>query len=151
MLTIRKSPKSRVLYNQKFFTIHTNVNNAYTMKPKSNERTCMVAFKNSHDAILVGGMIEEYYNYTREWPDFEKVGLRLPHGTIKVLNHLEMRASTFDSIKEECARNVLNIFLIEAIHRNKDAYSMRGSIIQLNNTLDFYKARFDELINGTEA
>lgn len=132
--------------NRKYYTIHSSKNNAFTLKLGEEVRTAIVGFANIDDAFRIGNMIETHFVEKREWPDTTQTGtIFLPSGKIEDLSHIFIHQWTFDELKIECTRNILDMVSVDAIIEKKSAYSFSGNLYRFHADVDFYKLRFDEI------
>lgn len=132
--------------NRKYYTIHSNENNAFTLRVTDHARTAIVGFRNVDDAALLGAMIETYYIEKKEWPDMSSVGnLILPEGRLNKLAYIFVRQWEFDELKVECTRNILDMISVEEIVNKNTSYSLTGNMYSFEAPDEFYKARFDEI------
>lgn len=132
--------------NKKYYTIHSNSNNAFTLKINENIRTAIVGFREVGDAALIGAMIETHYLEKKEWPVTTNVGtLILPEGRLSQLVHIFIREWEFDDLKVECTRNILDMISVNEILKKKERYSFEGNLFRFEAPDDFYKMRFDEI------
>jgi hypothetical protein len=132
-----------------YYTLHSHPNNAFTMKINEKQNTAIVGFKDIDDAILIGRMIETYYWREKELPDMTQIGaLILPSPDIgDVLNHLYIQKWEFEELQLHCTRNILNLLSVQSFNNTKTGYSLVGDVYSFEaNDLDFYRARFDELL-----
>lgn len=145
-------PKSAVRTNQKprkYFTIHSNRNNAFTLKINEDIRTAIVGFRDIDDAVSISNMIETHYIEKKEWPDTSQAGtLILPEGRLKELVHVFIRQWDFDDLKLECTRNVLDMISVDEILKKKSSYSFSGSLFKFSAPPEFYQNRFSELFES---
>jgi hypothetical protein len=155
MLTINPPPSRPAKLaqtNQRpktYYTIQSNKNNAFSMKVKQNDKTCLVGFKNIKNAILLGKMIETYYNQNGEMPDTQNgEPLFLPEpGKGEVLRRLFVQQWNLEDLKLECARNVLDLLSVDNYKNSKTGYNFTGELYKFEVTdADFYRARFEELL-----
>ena len=132
-----------------YYTIQSNKNNAFAMKVSQNDKTCLVGFKNINNAILIGRMIETYYNQNGEMPDTQNgEPLFLPGpGKSEVLSRLFVQKWDLEDLKVECARNVLDLLSVDNYKNSKTGYNFSGELYKFEvSDLDFYRARFEELL-----
>ena len=133
----------------KYYTLHTNQNNAFTLIMNDTSRTGIVGFKEWDDAMLIGRMLETHYVRQLEWPDTKIEGqLTLPAamGPPDVLRHLYIQTWQFDELKLLCTSNVLDMISVDGIASKKSGYSFEGSVFRFEAPPDFYKLRFNELM-----
>ena len=142
-------PVTRTPTNQKgrkYYTIHSNENNAFTLRVNDDIRTAMVGFRNVDDAVLIGSMIETHFIENKEWPEMANVGaLVLPQNRLSELVYIFVRQWDFDELKLECTRNILDLISVDEIVNNNVKYSITGDLYSLDAPYDFYKNRFDEI------
>ena len=132
--------------NRKYYTIHSNSNNAFTLKLNENIRTAIVGFRDVEDAAMIGCMIETHYVEKKEWPVTTDVGvLVLPEGRLNQLVHIFIREWEFDELKVECTRNILDMISVNEVLKKKERYSFDGNLFRFEAPDDFYKMRFDEI------
>lgn len=129
-----------------YYTIHSNTNNAFTLKLNEDVRTAIVGFVKIEDAVTVGNMIETYYIEKKEWPDLYVTGdLSLPEGRLDNLAHIFVREWEFDNLKIDCTKNFLDFISVEKLSPKKSKYSLQGNMYTFDAPVEFYRERFDEL------
>lgn len=133
--------------NRKYYTIHSNKNNAFTLKLNEDVKTAIVGFKDIDDAVRIGNMIETYFVAHKEWPDMHEPGqLYLPNGRLEDLSRVFIQQWEFDDLKINCTRNFLDFISVEKIiPKNPSSYSLSGDMYSFSASFDFYRNRFDEL------
>ena len=132
--------------NRKYYTIHSNENNAFALRVNDDIRAAMVGFRDVDDAGLIGCMIETHFIEKKEWPDMANFGtLVLPEGRFNKLVHVFIRQWEFDALKLECTRNILDLISVDKIVKKKASYSVAGNLYSLEAPCEFYKNRFDEI------
>lgn len=143
-------PRPAVQTNQKprrYYTIHSNINNAFTLKINDDVRTAVVGFRELTDAVMIGTMIETHFVEKKEWPDTTKTGtLILPEGRLEDLAHIFIRQWDFDDLKMECTKNVLDMISVDGILKKKSSYSFSGNLYRFEAPFEFYQKRFNELL-----
>lgn len=143
-------PQSAARTNQKarkYYTIHSNLNNAFTLRLNEDVRTAVVGFRDLDDAVLIGTMIETHFVEKKEWPDTTRTGtLVLPEGRLANLVHIFIRQWDFDDLKLECTKNILDMISVDEIARKSTSYSFEGSLFKFEATPEFYMKRFNELL-----
>lgn len=155
MATIAPPAKPRVQLQtaqtkRKFYTIHSNRNNAFALKLNEDARTAIVGFAELDDAVRIGNMIETYFVEKKEWPDTAQAGpLVLPVGQLEDLAHIFIRLWEFDELKVECTRNFLDLIGVEKIVPKNETYSLGGSLYKFDAPIGFYRERIQELFDGT--
>lgn len=133
---------------QNFFTLHTNPNDAFTLKLNANTKTSIVGFKEWDDALFIGKMIETYFVREKEWPDTRKEGsLVLPSaGGGDVLHHLYIQKWDFDELKVTCTKNFMDLIGVDGIIKKKlGGYTFDGNVYKFQAEWDFYRLRLKEL------
>lgn len=152
MATISAPPKRPTLKppvkqrDRKYYTIHSNPNNAFSIRLRDDIRTAIVGFRNVDDAALLGAMIETYYIEKKEWPDMSSVGtLILPEGRLNKLVYIFVRQWEFDELKLECTRNILDMISVDEVLKKKSSYSLAGNLYSFDAPDEFYRNRFDEI------
>jgi len=131
-----------------FFTIHTQPNDAFTLKLHNDARTSVVGFKDWDDALFIGKMIETHFIREKEWPDTREAGsLILPNSTVgDVLNHIYIQKWDFDELKMTCTKNFLDLIGVEGIIKKKlGGYTFDGNVYKFSAEWDFYRLRLKEL------
>ena len=145
-------PRLNARTNQKpryYYTIHSNRNNAFTLKINDDLRTAVVGFREVEDAVTISTMIETHYIEKKEWPDMTQVGtLILPEGRFDNLVHVFIRQWEFDELKVECTRNILDMISVDQILKKKASYSFAGSLYKFEGSPEFYQNRFNELFES---
>lgn len=131
---------------RKYYTIHSNNNNAFGLKLNEDVRTAIVGFAELDDAVRIGNMIETYFIERKEWPDTQIPGsLILPTGRLEDLVHIFIQKWEFDDIKVNCTRNFLDFICVERIVPNNSTYSLNGNRYIFEAPTDFYRERLTEL------
>jgi len=132
---------------RKYYTIHSNNNNAFSLKLNDDVKTAIVGFKDVDDAVKIGSMIETHFIQYKEWPETRDPStLILPSNRLTTLSHIFFRVWTFDDLKLECTNNFLDFITVESIASNKpDAYSLNGNFYAFEAPDEFYHNRIREL------
>jgi hypothetical protein len=133
---------------QNFFTIHTQPNDAFTLKLSADTKTSVVGFKDWDDALFIGKMIETYFVREKEWPDTREEGtLTLPSSSVgDVLRHVYIQKWDFDELKLTCTRNFLDLISVDGIIKKKlGGYTFDGNVYKFHADWDFYRTRLSEL------
>ena len=143
-------PHGSARTNQKplrYYTIHSNANDAFTLKIDDTTRTSVVSFRKWDDALLIGKMIETHYIQQKEWPDTRQTGsLVLPNSRVgDVLKHVYMQEWDYDELKVMCTQNTLDMITVDAILKKKSSYSFAGNQLRFEAPTEFYRMRFDQL------
>lgn len=132
-----------------FFTIHTQPNDAFTLRLNDDTKTSVVGFSDWDDAFFIGKMIETYFVREKEWPDTKEVGsLILPAANVPddVLSHLYIQKWDFDELKLICTRNFLDLIGVDGIIKKKlGGYTFDGNLYRFQADWDFYRMRLKEL------
>jgi hypothetical protein len=136
--------------NRKYYTLHTNKNDAFTLRVNEKARTSIVGFTDWDNAMFVGKMLETYFVSQMEWPMTYEVGaLILPsaQGPTDVLHHLYIQQWEFDELQLTCTRNFLDMISIDEIVKRKahGGYVFAGSAFTFDTDTDFYRQRLDEI------
>jgi len=132
--------------SRKYYTIHSNKNNAFTLKLSEDVRTAIVGFAKMEDAVRVGNMIETYYIEKKEWPDlYGSNELVLPEGRLGVLAHIFIEQWEFDELKLTCTSNFLDFISVEKLTPKSNKYGLAGDMYIFQAPDDFYRARLAEL------
>jgi hypothetical protein len=106
---------------RKYYTIHSNNNNAFSLKLNDDVKTAIVGFKDVDDAVRIGSMIETHFIL---W--------------------------TFNDLKMECTNNFLDFITVESIGSNKpESYSLNGNFYAFEAPEEFYQNRIRELYDMT--
>jgi hypothetical protein len=152
MATITPTVKPRVKLptaqtHRKYYTIHSNNNNAFSLKLNDNVRTAIVGFKDADDAVRIGSMIETHFIQHKEWPETREPGqLILPSNRLQTLSHIFIRVWAFDDLKFECTNNFLDFISVESIVSGKpESYSLNGNFYSFQAPEEFYQNRIREL------
>lgn len=133
--------------DRQYYTIHSNRNNAFTLKLNEDVRTAIVGFVKVEDAVIVGNMIETYYIEKKEWPSLHGVrDLSLPEGRLDDLAHVFIREWEFDEIKVNCTMNFLDFISVEKLTPRDAKYSLNGNLYIFEALTEFYRGRLDELV-----
>jgi hypothetical protein len=131
---------------RKYYTIHSNTNNAFTLRLNEDMRTAVVGFAEVEDAACVGNMIETYFIEKKEWPDVHSAGeLSLPEGRLSNLSYVFIKKWEFDDLKMYCTGNFLDFISVEKLVPKNTTYSLSGALYKFDAPMDFYRTRFDEL------
>jgi hypothetical protein len=145
-------PRQSVKTNQrsrKYYTLHTGVNDAFTLRVNEQARTSIVGFTEWDNAMFVGKMLESYFVDQMEWPATYEVGsLILPTGRGgDVLRHLYIQQWEFDELKLTCTKNFLDMISIDYIVKKKGqgGYVFAGNAISFEADPDFYRHRLGEI------
>ena len=134
---------------RKYYTIHSNPNNAFTLKINEDIRTAVVGFREITDALTISNMIETHYIEKKEWPDMAQIDtLILPEGRLTDLVYIFIREWEFDDLKFECTRNILDMISVDQILKKKSSYSFSGNTFQFSAPVEFYQNRFNELFES---
>jgi len=145
-------PRVSMRTNQKpryYYTIHSNRNNAFTLKINDDLRTAVVGFREIEDAVTISSMIETHYIEKKEWPDMSQIEtLILPEARLENLAHVFIRQWEFDDLKLECTRNILDMISVDQILKKKSSYSFSGNVFQFSAPPEFYQNRFNELFES---
>jgi hypothetical protein len=132
--------------SRKYYTIHSNRNNAFTLKLNEDSRTAIVGFAKMEDAFRVGNMIETYYIEKKEWPDlYGSVELILPEGRLSGLAHIFIEQWEFDELKITCTSNFLDFISVEKLTPESNKYGLSGDMYIFQAPDDFYRATLAEL------
>ena len=132
---------------RQYYTIHSNRNNAFTLKLNEDTKTAIVGFVKVEDAVVVGNMIETYYIEKKEWPSLYGVDdLSLPEGRLNHLSHVFVQEWEFDDIKMNCTRNFLDFISVEKLTPKNAKYSLDGNLYIFEAPTEFYRDRLDELV-----
>lgn len=146
-------PRSAPRTNQKsrkYYTLHTGINDAFTLRVNEKARTSIVGFTDWDNAMFVGKMLESYFVSQMEWPMTYEVGsLILPNSHVPddVLRFLYIQQWDFDDLKLTCTKNFLDMISIGDIIKKKGqgGYVFTGSAFKFEADWDFYRARLDEI------
>jgi hypothetical protein len=131
---------------RKYYTIHSNRNNAFTLKLNEDVRTAIVGFVKIDDAVRVGNMIETYYIEKKEWPDlYGAQDLMLPEGRLEGLSHIFVQQWEFDELKLTCTSNFLDFISVEKLTPRNSSYSLSGDVFTFDASPEFYRERISEL------
>ena len=132
--------------SRKYYTIHSNRNNAFTIKLNEDVRTAIVGFAKIEDAFRVGNMIETYYIEKKEWPDlYGAQDLVLPEGRVSELAHIFIEQWEFDELKLTCTNNFLDFISVDELTPRINKYGLAGAMYIFQAPDDFYRTRLDEL------
>jgi hypothetical protein len=128
-----------------YFTLHSKENDIFSIKIDECEKTTIVGFKNRSDAIFIGKMIETNFIQTNEWPGSGK--LFLPKSQVDTMQYVYVHKWDFEDLKVTCTSNILDMVSVDGIIDKDSAYSFSGHIYTFDAPMEFYKERFEELIN----
>jgi hypothetical protein len=127
---------------RRYYTLHSNNNNAFSLKLNDNVRTAIVGFRELGDAVQIGAMIETHFIHLNEWPETNMPGpLVLPSSRLSELNHIFIRNWAADELKFECTNNFLDLISVDSLDTNM----LNGNFITLEATDDFYRERIRQL------
>jgi hypothetical protein len=131
---------------RQYYTLHSNRNNAFTLKLNEDVRTAIVGFVKIEDALCIGNMIETYYIEQKEWPSLYRVeDLSLPEGRLNHLAHVFVQEWEFDELKINCTRNFLDMVSVEELEPRNAKYSLNGNLYIFDAPVEFYRERIAEL------
>lgn len=131
---------------QKYYTLHYNNNNAFTLKLSEHDKTAIVGFRKIEDAVRVGNMVETYFIEKKEWPDMHGTQeLVLPAGRLQGLAYVFIRDWDFDDLKFECTRNFIDFISVDKLTPKTTTYALSGSLYKFEANPDFYRERIAEL------
>ena len=148
---VKPRPKFRTNQkSQKYYTLHTCPNDAFTLRANDKSRTSIVGFKDWDNAIFVGKMLESYFISEMEWPETYNVGsLILPNSQAQddILRFLYIQQWEFDDLKLICTKNFLDMISIDDIVKRKaqSGYVFAGNAYKFEADWDFYRARLNEI------
>jgi hypothetical protein len=133
--------------SRKYYTLHTKPNDVFTTRMDDRLGTAVVSFGIREDAVLIGQMLEKYYETQNEWPDVTEEKLVLPNITrsVPILNHLFLTEWEFDELQMLCVSNFLNIVTVNKIHNKRSGYTFSGDTYKLSASHEFYQARLSLL------
>ena len=132
--------------SRRYYTVHSNRNNAFTLKLNEDTRTAIVGFVKIEDAALIGNMIETYYIEKKEWPTlYGADDLSLPEGRLNNLSHVFVQEWEFDELKIICTRNFLDMVSVEKVVPRNAKYSLGGNLYIFDAPVEFYRDRLAEL------
>ena len=136
--------------NQKYYTLHTCPNDAFTLRANDQARTSIVGFRDWDNAMFVGKMLETYFVSQMEWPTTYEVGsIILPNSQTPedVLRFLYIQQWDVDELKMTCTKNFLDLISIDEIVKKKGhgGYVFAGNATTFEADWDFYRQRLDEI------
>ncbi len=136
--------------SNKYYTIHSQLNNVFGVRVEEETPTCMVGFKNYDDAHLMGRILETYYINNQELPTPELLtNFSLPSAdqSINEMKHLFLLHNDTENLLSLCTINFLDFLAVDEILENKhnDKYSWNVAIYRPDEDFDLYKERFDYL------
>lgn len=132
-----------------FYTLHSQPNNAFTMKLSEETRTSVVVFKTLDSARFVGQMVETNYIATNEWPNMDVTAgkLYLPLARTDIdLTMLVIQGWDFDDLKLYCTSNLLDMISVDEITTNDGAFSFSGDRYEFSAPTEFYADRFNQIL-----
>lgn len=143
-------PRRLTTINQKpvkYYTIHSHVNDAFTLKIDETTRTSVVSFRKWDDALFIGKMIDTHYIQEKEWPDTRQAGsLVLPNSRFgDVLMYVFIQEWNYDDLRVRCTENTLDMVTVDEILKKKSSYSFSGKQLRFEAPTEFYRMRFDQL------
>jgi len=131
---------------RRYYTLHYNKNNAFTMKLSDDVNTAIVGFRKIDDAARVGNMVETYFIDQKEWPDMHGTReLLLPQGRLEEMVNVYIHEWDFDELKLECTRNFIDFISVDKLVSKNTSYSLQGALYAFEATPDFYRKRLSEL------
>lgn len=138
--------------SQKYYTIHTQPNDAFTLRVAETARTSVVGFRDWDDALFIGKMMETHFMRQKEWPDTRSVGsLILPSSQVgDVLRYLYIQQWDFDELKLTCTKNFLDMISVDGIVKKKAnaGYTFSGNLFKFEAPREFYIQRLDEIFEN---
>jgi hypothetical protein len=153
LVITRPPPRPTLDRPDKYYTLHSKPNDAFTLKMPYMKRTSIVGFKQWDDALHIGKMIETYFIHNKDWPDTQSDSLFLPNSQLgeRDLEHIYIQMWEFEELKVECTKNMLDMISVEEImSKNSSAFSLAGDMITFNAPDEFYRLRFEELLTSSE-
>lgn len=136
---------------RKYYTLHTKLNDAFTLRVNDNTKTSIVGFRDWDDAVFVGKMLETYFIDQKEWPATYDIGaLILPEAQYSdILGYLYIQAWDFEDLKVTCTKNFLDMISINNIIKKKTSggCTFSGNAYSFEADLDFYRHRLAEINN----
>lgn len=134
----------------KYYTLHTHKNDAFTVKINENSRTSIVGFRMWDDAFLIGQMIETYFINNKEWPDTRTPGtLILPNSQVgDVLSFVHIQQWEFNDLKYMCTSNILDMVSVDNLGTKKTGYAFSGKSMKFSAPIEFYQDRFNLLLSA---
>ena len=154
MLTLKPPPPTRpVETNQaprKFWTIHHTQNSVFGMRMREGVSTAVVGFAKIDDAILIGRMIDTYYETQKELPSMIEGGkliLPAPSPESEVCRHIYIQTWDFDDLRVDCTKNILNLLTINGLKNTDTGLSVSGTLYMFEaGDYDLYRWRFEQLL-----
>ena len=147
MITPPVRPKGFGKKPNKYYTLHTGVNNIFALSIDESDKTSVVGFKKKDDANFISGMIETYYIEMNEWPEMNNGSMYLPVSKNNgFLQHIAIVEVDFEDLKIICTRNILNLISVDNIITIDDKYSFSGNLYKFDAPISFYKDRFQEFM-----
>ena len=137
---------------RRLYTIHSDPNKVFTLKPGEERRFSIVSFRNADDAILIGKMLQTYQMRQKELPTPETDGgLTLVHAPVdQEMINLHIRPWSFEELQVYCTRHIFDMISVENIDKKmKEKYTFGGSMYSFEAPLEFYQQTFEVLINST--
>lgn len=137
---------------RRLYTIHSEQNKVFTLKPNEDRRFSIVSFRSADDALLVGKMLQTYQMRQKELPTPELDGsLTLVHAPDNQdLITLQIRQWSFDELQFYCTRYIFDMMSVDKIGKKmKEKYTFEGSLYSFEAPLEFYQHAFEVLINST--
>ena len=142
-------PKLTTLTNQRnrnYYTLHSGINNVWATRPKESI-SAVVAFRNLDEAVAIGSMIETYFMYHKEWPEFSEDSLILPNSRVEDLRNIFLQKWEFDDLKLICTQNMLDMISVDEINKHQASYTFSGIQYKFSAPIEFYQNRFNELLD----
>lgn len=141
----RPRPKGFGRKPNNYYTLHSDGNNAFTLRLNDDSRTSVVGFKSRTDAKFIAQMIETYYVNKKEWPEtYGELILPNPADRNVDLNYLYIHKWDFEDLKLVCTRNILDMISVEGIVDTKNGHSFTGNLYKFEAPSIFYQERFEE-------
>jgi len=132
----------------RFFTLHTRPNDAFTLKLSEETKVSVVGFTTFEDAHFIAQKMEMHYKRKKEWPTPELDGsIFLPASN--QLEELTMVAITeweLENLKYYCTSNILDLISVEEIKSQGDSFSFSGNMYKFSAAPEFYQDRFNQIL-----
>ena len=126
--------------SNKYYTIHSHMNNVFGVKIKDETPSLMVGFKNYEDAFLMARMLETYYNYNENLPVPCKVNefvLPSSEESVPELNKLTILHNDTDNLRRNIHK--INPNDIISIHYKKHGTSVVIGNVLVKKALKWYE------------
>lgn len=146
MATLIRPPPPTITTRQgkkPYFTLHKHTNAIMAWETASTEKMAVVAFARASDIHIMGSMIENHHENTREWPDFRKMTLSIGPFD-KPLSILDVcKWSDIEKLKVFCVEHYFDLIIVENM---TESYNIRGSVYSLSIPLEAHVPYLEKML-----